>query len=245
MQSPAGIEVAKVSWKVVEDYLSSCNVAVLPVSASCKEHGLHLPMNTDYLQLNWIVEQLIYQRKVLVWPNIGYGYYPAFVNYPGSVTLSVETFMNIVAETLLSIFKHGIEKLVLLNAGISTIAPLEIVLDKPEFRGRTKLCNIYQGRHFKSMEQQLAKQNTGGHADEIETSIMLAIAPEQVEMGKAEAALPGGARPGILQRTDARLENYSKSGVIGVPELATREKGQMLMSAILQDVDVLFDGLIK
>lgn len=239
MQNNMGIRVEEMTWRKVADYFGVCSLAVLPIAASCKEHGLHLPMNTDYIQANWITEQLIQSHELIVWPTLGYGYYPAFANFPGSISVTDETFVPFVAEVCQSIFSQEIANLVLLNTGISTISPLRTLTEteKYKFKGALHLLNLYEGRQFKEMEQRVSQQKTGGHADEIETSIMLAIAPEQVDMEKAESGLCSGIEKGVLQHTDSRSKNYTRSGSIGDPGLATREKGEQLINAIMQDVE--------
>jgi len=236
MREHTGIRVEEVTWAEISDYLKACPLAVLPIAASCKEHGLHLPMSTDFIQARWVTQQLIQSHELVVWPTIGYGYYPAFINFPGSVSVTDDTFVQYVAEVCLSIFHHGVRHLVLLNTGISTISPLRSLIEKYEFEGELHLLNLYEGRHFKEMEQRIAQQSAGGHADEVETSIMLAIAPEQVDMKKAEPGLRFGSTRGILQHADSALKNYTKSGVIGDPLLATPEKGGRFIDAIMQDI---------
>lgn len=238
-----GVRIEEVTWEEIDNYLNVCSLAVLPIAASCKEHGLHLPMNTDAIQAHWITQQLLKTHELIVWPTIGYGYYPAFTNYPGSVSVTDQTFMQFVAEVCESIFSHAVRHLVLLNTGISTISPLKNLVDRHEFAGRLHLLNVYEGGHFKEMEQRVSQQPTGGHADEIETSIMLAIAPEKVDMNKAASDLTAGAKRGLLQKSDPKLENYSSSGAIGDPVLATREKGESFLGAILQDLEDYFEDL--
>lgn len=237
MRKYTGIRVEEATWAEISDYLEACHLAVLPIAASCKEHGLHLPMNTDFIQARWITQQLIQSHELIVWPILGYGYYPAFTNYPGSISVTDETFVQHVAEVCLSIFSHGVRHLILLNTGISTISPLSTLAKASSFNGGLHLLNVYEGQCFKTVAQQISQQPIGGHADEIETSIMLAIAPEQVDMDKADSGLCSGVARGVLQHSDPQSDNYTKSGVIGDPLLATREKGELLINAIVRDID--------
>ena len=122
------ILVENSTWQQVQRALDDDLLCLLPIGASCKEHGPHLPLNTDLVQANWIAEQLALSFKAIVWPVVSYGYYPAFVEYPGSWSISEKTFVECVVDIIESIAKHGRNKIVLLNTGISTIKPLEEVV---------------------------------------------------------------------------------------------------------------------
>ena len=91
----------------VEAALANHAIAVLPIGATCKEHGKHMPMATDYLQAEWLISQIINQVNIVVWPTLGYGYYPAFVDYPGSCSLEENTFEKVVLEIIQGIIKSG------------------------------------------------------------------------------------------------------------------------------------------
>ena len=122
-----------------------------------------------------------------------------------------------------------------LNTGISTTAPLQEAIAGIGGEGRVRLVNCYEGSQYRAAAQALEKQVCGSHADELETSIMLAIAPECVNMERAEACVEPMAQ-GPLNRTDPQAANYSPSGVYGDPRLATREKGEQLVGAMLRDI---------
>ena len=119
----SGAFAAQLSWSEVERRIHSAAIAVLPIGAACKEHGHHLPMQTDLLQAEWLAGTLVQRANVLVWPTVSYGYYPAFTDYPGSISLSRETFQHMVHEILSDICRAGERTVLILNTGISTIEP--------------------------------------------------------------------------------------------------------------------------
>ena len=82
------------------------------------------------------------------------------------------------------------------------------------------------------------QQPFGGHADELETSRMLVIAPDAVNMSRAVASPVSaeGPRPGALNPFDRDAPNYSPSGSFGDPTLATQQKGEVLLAAMLDDL---------
>jgi creatinine amidohydrolase len=237
-----GVLVARVPWPEVQGRLDAGAIAMLPVGAACKEHGYHLPMNTDFLQAEWFAFSMAELAEVAVWPTLSYGYYPAFIDYPGSCSLSRVTFISTIYEILEDIVRAGASSVVVLNTGISTITPLKEAIARIASHGHVQLINCYQGPHYQAVVKELQEQLRGGHADELETSIMLAIAPEQVYMARAEACTNSTIR-GPFNRTDPKVANYSPSGVYGDPRLATRAKGERLVRAILRDILEVLEGL--
>lgn len=229
-----GTAVATATWPDVEAALRSGAAAVLPVGAACKQHGRHLSMNTDYLQAEWLAARLAERARVAVWPVLSYGYYPAFADYPGSCSLSRGTFEDAVAEILDDILRAGARTVLVLNTGLSTIAPLEAAIARLNTQA-VRLANVYRGPCYRQAAASVETQARGSHADEIETSIMLAIAPESVNMTRAESCT-APMQKGAFNRTRPGQPNYSPGGGYGDPRLATKEKGQLIVQAMLDDL---------
>jgi len=230
-----GIFVAQATWREVFEGLRRGAWAILPVGAECKQHGLHLPMNADHLQAQWLAQALVERLRVVVWPTVGYGHYPAFIDYPGSCNLSASTFCAMLVEILVGIQRAGASRILVLNTGISTIAPLRRAIAQFGASRALRLCNVYQGARFLAAEAALIEQPRGGHADETETSIMLRIAPDKVDMAQARPCV-GSAITGRFNRQDPHGPNFSPSGVYGDPTLASVAKGERLLDAMLLDL---------
>ena len=239
-----GAYVEHSTWDMVREKLVQGFVPVLPVAAACKEHGFHMPMNTDQLQIDWLLSRVMH-RNILAWPALTYGYYPAFKNYAGSVTLSRKTFVAVVSEIVDGIFIHGADRLIILNSGISTISPLVELSLSQQYLGRVHLCNIYHGQNFIDAERKVSEQGSGGHADEIETSIMLVASHSRVNMSLAHPSSTRVYSDGPLQAADPVSPNYSESGVMGNPVLANAEKGRILTDAMCRDVDHFIQHVVQ
>jgi len=232
-----GAFAAHLSWPAVEQRIQAGAVAVLPVGAACKAHGPHLPMNTDQLQADWLAAALVQRADVLVWPAVTYGYYPAFSDYPGSVSLTRATFQHMVQEILGEIRRAGARAVLLLNTGISTIEPLQAAADELTGELRIELANVYAGPRCRSVTRAIEEQPRGGHADELETSILLVIARERVAPDKAQTWTPPAmAASGPFSRSDPDNPRYSPAGVWGDPTLASEDKGRRLLAAMLDDL---------
>ena len=232
-----GAFAAHLSWPEVEQRIQAGAVAVLPVGAACKAHGPHLPMNSDLLQADWLAMALVQRADVLVWPAVTYGYYPTFTDYPGSVSLTRATFQHLVQEILGDIRRAGARAVLLLNTGISTIEPLQAAADRLTGELRIELANVYAGPRCRSVTKTIEEQPRGGHADELETSILLVIARERVVLDKAQTWIPPDmAASGPFSRSDPDNPRFSPAGVWGDPTLASEDKGRCLLAAMLDDL---------
>jgi creatinine amidohydrolase len=227
--------VEHMPWDEVARRIARGAAAILPVGAAAKQHGLHLPLNTDRIQAEFLSSKLAERIDALIWPALTYGHYPAFVEYAGSTSLSAATFEAVVTEIASQISSHLCRALFVLDTGISTRASVQRALAQLE-TSNTLHLKIHDGPRYRAAAA-LAKQGHGSHADELETSLMLAIAPELVDMLRAEAS-PAIAQaiPGRLTPSDNASPNYSRSGSFGDPTLATLEKGEALLAAMLDDL---------
>jgi creatinine amidohydrolase len=228
--------IERMPWDEVARRIGDGAVAILPIGAAAKQHGFHLPLNTDRIQAEWLAGRMAGKIDALIWPTLTYGHYPAFVEYAGSSSLSISTFEALVREVAGQILGSGCPKLLVLNTGISTLAPVDRALARLASE-RVKHLWIHEGPRYPRVARQLAEQSHGSHADELETSLMLALAPHLVDMTRAEAS-PGLKQetPGALTPSDPNSPNYSRSGSYGDPTRATSAKGEALLAAMLDDL---------
>jgi creatinine amidohydrolase len=121
---------------------------------------------------------------------------------------------------------------------LSTIEPVEAAIRGSRRPERLRHLKLFAGSRFEETARALKQQPYGTHADEMETSLMLAVAPELVNMTRAEPCpfSPTGPLPGPLSPNDPSSPNYSPSGSFGDPTFASAEKGRRLVAAILEDM---------
>jgi creatinine amidohydrolase len=229
--------IERLTWDEVARRIAEGAAAILPIGAAAKQHGFHLPLNTDRIQAERFAATVAERIDALIWPALSYGYYPAFTEYAGSSSLSASTFEAVVHEIAAGILDSGCQKLFVLNTGISTLAPVERALARLD-TGKVMHLRIHEGPRYRRAAEALAAQSHGSHADELETSLMLALAPHLVDMERAEAS-PAliHETPGHLTPSDKNSPNYSRSGSYGDPTLATSAKGDILLAAILDDLN--------
>jgi creatinine amidohydrolase len=229
------------SWDEAERVLTSDTIVVIALGAESKEHGRHLQLNNDFLMAEYLKKRVLdaAPQNTVVAPTINYSYYPAFLEYPGSTSLSANTASAMITDIVHSLAHYGPRHFYILNTGISTLRPLAQAAGDLAKDG---IVLRYTDLTRDDPVEKKVRQSGGTHADEIETSMMLYIAPETVRMKKAVRDLNPN-QPGGLTRDPQGKGTYSRTGAWGDPTLATREKGQAvvesLVATILKDIEEL------
>lgn len=230
------------TWVEAEEVFRKYDVVMIPLGARTKEHGPHLPLNNDWVMAEYLCERVAMEVPVIIMPTLQFGYYPSFLEYPGSVSLERETFTEVITQICKSISGYGIKKYYILNTGISTLYSLKPASDRLKEEG----IILHYTNILKVDESILGilEQEYGSHADESETSMMLYIKPEIVDMSKAVKDINIREGKG-LTRNPEKPGIFSKTGIFGDPTLATREKGEILTETLIKEIIKEINNLIK
>jgi creatinine amidohydrolase len=192
----------------------------------------------DQVFAEYFSRALAERLDALIWPTLTYGAYPAFVAYTGSISLSDKTFQAVVTDIADALVGFGARRVLIVDTGLSTIAPVEAAIGACRAPSSVRHLKVFDGPRFRATVRELQEQRYGSHADELETSLMLAIAPDLVDMTRAVGSpchetIPP---PGPLSPDDSFSPNYSPSGSFGDPTFASAKKGEKLLAAILDDL---------
>jgi creatinine amidohydrolase len=243
----AGVWLEDLTWLEAKAWFERGAVVLVPIGAAAKEHGRHLPLKTDRVLARAFAEEVRKVLPVVVAPVVCFGYYPAFRHYPGSQHLSPATFQALVTEILEGLIAQGAGNLAIVNTGVSTEPPLRIVVRELYERlgVRVPVADI---RNLGGSADHLFEQKLGGHGDEHETSLMLAIEPDAVRMDLAPVdyghalAMPQTVFyvPSLFSGDPASGPDYSETGIRGDATLASADKGCAALDATVRD---LVEGL--
>jgi creatinine amidohydrolase len=236
-----GVLLEDLTWVEAEKVLTPETVVVIPLGAESKEHGPHLKLKNDFLIAQYLAARVRAKSAVVVAPTVNYSFYPAFVEYPGSTSLWLDTARDMIVQVCHGLARFGPHRFYVLNTGVSTVRALEPAVEALAAEGillrYTDVLKIVA-----PIEKQVAKQEGGTHADEIETSMMLYMSPGDVDMSKAVKDYRPG-QGGLTRDPKAEGKVYSPSGVWGDATLATKEKGRVvteaLVDAILAEIEEL------
>src|SRR5205807_10536836 len=98
-----GTLLEDLTWIEAEKVLTPEKVVVIPLGAESKEHGPHLRLKNDWLIAQYLRDRVLEHADVVVVPTLNYSYYPAFLEYPGSTSLRLETARDVVVDVCRSL----------------------------------------------------------------------------------------------------------------------------------------------
>jgi creatinine amidohydrolase len=237
-------------------------VAVLPVAA-IEQHGPHLPVSVDTTLVNGVVNatlaHLPAELPVLFLPTQQVGKSNEHIRFPGTLTLSAQTLINVWMELGASVARAGFKKLLLLNSHGGQVSVMDIVAR--DLRTAHDLIVYHTSWYNLPLGDAVTglfppeEHRFGIHAGDMETSMMLALAPAQVDMAQAKnfhstSQDRATAYPILGNGTSAKLgwqmQDYNPQGAAGNAAAATAAKGHALLDAaglqlarLLQEVSSL------
>lgn len=207
-------------------------VALLPLG-SIETHGPHLPVGSDTLVLNHLLERIKARERVAVLPLLPYSFVPAASAFHGAIHIDSALLMDFVEAICGEIHRNGFNKIILLH-GHGGNVPLHQGLITRALE-RSKPYALYSIPPLPDMGAFIAGQTEWpdqGHACEMETSLNLVAAPDCVRMARVHGKVyEKGAMPD-LGSTATPVDWYGRWQLmaVGKPELATAEKGEAILA---------------
>lgn len=229
------------TWQEVAALDKTEGVVILPVGA-IEQHGPHLPTLTDTLLVTSVLDATLRRlpESVRAWalPPLNYGKSNEHIGFPGAISLSAQTLLAVLHDIARSVHAAGFRRLAFMNGHGGNQALLEMAArDIRAATGLMCFClqpGLYVNAPFPITPEE---QRLGFHAGELETALMLALAPELVQMEKAVkhfAPFPESDTPLFFfapASTAWLTRDWSPSGVFGDATLGTAEKGQAMLEA--------------
>ena len=209
----SGVWLEDLTWPEARARFDGDAVVIVPIGAASKAHGPHLPLKTDALTARALAQGVIERLDVVAAPVVGFGYYPAFTSFAGSQHLAAGTFKALLRELVGNLRAHKVKRIALINTGVSTERPLD------ELEAEQGDLVVLHMRTLGQAAEGLIEDGSGGHADERETSVMLALDPRSVRMDRLK---PVGA--------------FETTGATGDASRATAFKGERLLAARVDDI---------
>jgi creatinine amidohydrolase len=236
-------------------------VAVLPVAA-IEQHGPHLPVSVDTTLVEGVIAATLphlgADLPVLFLPTQQIGKSNEHIRFPGTLTLSAETVVRVWTEIGESVARAGVRKLVLFNAHGGQVSIMDIVAR--ELRTRCDLLvystNWYTLPLGASVNGQFTPEEHrfGIHAGDMETSMMLALKPQLVDMAQARdfrstsqdrAATFPILGNGTTAKLGWHMQDYNAMGAAGNATLATAAKGRAVVDAAGKQLALLLDEVAR
>jgi creatinine amidohydrolase len=248
------MQLGERNWK--EAAAATDKIVVVPLGAH-EQHGHHLPLLTDAMIGEEIVRraEAELQNEALFAPMLWLGHSPHHLEFPGTLSVSSETYIRVIEDVAESLIRGGFRRLLFFNSHAGNMTPASVALGNIQIRRAGELPDLWLlfASWFTLAAPAIAEtgmftQDKISHACEWETSQILAIHPELVQAARPAArfSLVANGAPSRFFHADysgwgrvdvaRRIEQNSPTGAFGWPELAGVEKGEKLFELAAQEL---------
>ncbi len=170
------MRLERVTYGKVQEYLKKSDMIVIPVG-STENHGRHMPLGTDTLIPNRIIELLEEKNDVMVAPTIPYGATDTLMGFPGTISIGVDGLVMVLTKVTDSLRRYGFRKFVILNGHGGNNKSIEIVGMNLYKKG----C-LLADLNWWLMAGELNPAWKGGHGGGEETAAIMGVDPSLVDM---------------------------------------------------------------
>ena len=239
----------------IAGYLRGYPAMALVPTGSTEQHGAHAPLGTDVIIPKEVCRRVAQVKSALVAPAIPYGLSAGHKGFKGLAYLNVETYLKVIEDVTMSLAEAGFQRIAFINGHYTNYPAINLALlnTSPKLPEGTRAYAMSYWDTLPPEEQEnyLGLQ-AGLHANIGETSAVLAVHPELVNMEKAEAGWPpfpelkGPATPTVFAFFETHAGSCYKSmpgGVWGDPTGATAEQGERYYGQITQAVCNVIDDI--
>ena len=209
---------------------SKVNTAVLPVGA-IEQHGPHLPLSVDWAQGEAVAKGVAENLDAFLLPGIPYGCSQAHAGFRGSISLSLDTLATVVKDIAISLLDQGFRKIVVLNFHGGNLSLKLAVRELNIAQDKGKVVLSFPAREIPdALSRILEGGGSDAHAGELETSLMMHLDPEHVGDERVDH---------VPDRSEeyfdyVPMKDFCPDGVWGRSSLATAEKGERLLAAMVE-----------
>jgi len=245
--------MADISWPVFARRMVDGAPVFIPIGAT-EQHGRHLPLGVDAIIPSAICAEAAKRRGGLVAPVLAYGNRSQPRSgggrvFPGTINISATTFSWLLRDVITELYRHGARQLVVVNGHYENVWPsiegIELAFDMIG-RGPTGL-KILRIDHWELVRPEtLSRVFPDGypgieleHASVIETSMMMALRPELVDLPSALDDGPARFKP--YDSFPGPVAEVPPSGVLSETRGSSAEKGRWLLGDIINRIDEAMD----
>jgi creatinine amidohydrolase len=227
------------TWEELPNDLEAAgNAAILPIGAT-EQHGPHLGCGVDAVLADKLCAAVGAKTRVPVLPLLAYGCSLGHSQrWRGTIALQPVTLITLVKEIGDWAYHSGVRRLFMVNTHVTNAAPLRCALEMLRAEHDDLMVALFNSGTLSPRVREFHfADGDDWHANDAETALMLAIAPELVRTEKMRKADDPDRTEGLV--FSHPVNRTSKNGVTGMPSRATREKGARWFEWMVEDLTAL------
>jgi creatinine amidohydrolase len=242
------------TWLELRELAARDDIVVVIPAATLEDHGYHLPIDTDVRLVEAVATgacerfNTAGEARAILFPTQVHGYTPHHLDFPGSVTLRWNVFVESLLDQGRSLIHHGFDRILIVNGHGSNIPLVNMAARLLNVEHRDAVCaSSFYLTSPESLDllARTRSSSIGGmaHACELETSLYLAVRPDLVQMDKAVTEIPASyTRHVWMDWSDGPLSlmphwsAITESGVTGDAAAGTPEKGRIWLEQASKEV---------
>ncbi len=236
------------TWRQMKDEIDQNTVVIIPVG-SIEQHGLHAPLGTDLIIAKALAEKVESYQNTIIGPAVPVGVAEYHRHFTGTLWVKPEILKDYVGEIVKSFSYHGWRKVIIVNGHGGNREPLK---ELARYLKMEEKINMVVWTWFESIENEIIKifgHRPPLHADQAETAMLMAIAPELIVEEQLEESFKQGSKvwgqyyAGTMVSQEVR--DFSKSGATGDPTATDIENGKKMLIKSTENLKELIDYLIS
>lgn len=233
------MKLAELNQAQARAALETQPVAILPIGAT-EVHGNHLPLGTDIFLASSLAEKLeqaLGTERCVLLPTLPYGQVWSLRATPGTVDIPDPVLVPFLVEVAMSLYRAGVKKFVFLNSHVGNYPAIKTAMRQVWAQCDMKVYAFnYPGAEAMIQKVCTTPRAHGAyfHACEIETSYMLYLCPDKVDMSKAICQYP--EFPEDFDVTPVPWTEFLQTAVLGDATAATAEKGKAILDAVVENM---------
>jgi len=235
------LRLEELRWPEVKVALQSGFNTVVFAVGSTEQHGPHLPLASDTLMGEWMAEAIAHRlQNALVAPALRVGCSQHHMAFPGTISIEPSTLQEVLASYCQTLLRHGFQRAVLIpshGGNFQSVGDVVLKLRQqlPDKRIVTfcDLNRLVAVSHDLSKKYGVSPGASGAHAGEFETSILLYLRPDLVDMTRAEEGFTGDFAPIIPDLLKHGLAKVTTNGILGDGRLGDSRRGEEYLRAWL------------
>jgi creatinine amidohydrolase len=228
----SALQLDALTWPQIKVEIETGRDTVVVAFGATEQHGHHMPLATDALLGDHFARKLADRLDGFYAPTVRVGCSSHHLAFAGTLSFSDETFHAIVADLVSSLVRSGFKRIVLIPTHGGNFAPLAAAIEKlpadqgEQVVGLTDVGALLQIAQAGADEHGIPLNEGGLHAGEWETSMLLAIHPELIDMANADPGYTGDPAEALQGLFSAGVDSLTDVGAIGDPSRASAEHGR-------------------